>query len=203
MPTGYTSKLYDGEQSFQDFALNCAKAFGAYVEFREDSSDGPIPPSKIGAGDPWNKRELAKAEREFAKLQELTAEQWQSRTDEHNREQLRSFEEGRAEEQARLARFNEMTEAVNKWKPPTKDHEEFKKFMLQQLGTEFEYGPHYTKPPKALTVAQFQAQAISGAKRDIKYHTDELKKEIERNTGRREWAQQLWDSVGASEPPHA
>lgn len=29
MPTGYTSKLYDGEQSFEDFVLSCMDAFDA------------------------------------------------------------------------------------------------------------------------------------------------------------------------------
>ena len=42
MPTGYTSKIADGI-GFKDFALSCARAFGACIEMRDDPSDKPIP----------------------------------------------------------------------------------------------------------------------------------------------------------------
>ena len=41
MPTGYTSKIGD-DQSFKDFALRCARNFGANILMRDDPMDAEI-----------------------------------------------------------------------------------------------------------------------------------------------------------------
>ena len=42
MPTGYTEDIYNGKDvTFKDFALKCARAFGACVHQREDNIDDP------------------------------------------------------------------------------------------------------------------------------------------------------------------
>ena len=44
MPTGYTHPVQEGKiTELRDFALNCARAFGACVTMRDDPSDTPIP----------------------------------------------------------------------------------------------------------------------------------------------------------------
>ena len=44
MPTGYTSDIYDGKDiSFREYALKCARNFGAYVEMRDSSLDTEMP----------------------------------------------------------------------------------------------------------------------------------------------------------------
>ena len=42
MPTGYTAGILEGE-TFEQYALQCAKAFGALVMMRDEPSDAPIP----------------------------------------------------------------------------------------------------------------------------------------------------------------
>jgi hypothetical protein len=42
MPTGYTAPIADG-MTFEQFALGCARAFGALVTMRDEPSDAPIP----------------------------------------------------------------------------------------------------------------------------------------------------------------
>ena len=40
MPTGYTADIYEGNDvSFRDFALKCARAFGACIEQRDDDAN--------------------------------------------------------------------------------------------------------------------------------------------------------------------
>ena len=40
MPTGYTTDIYNGKDvTFKDFALKCARAFGACIHQREDNID--------------------------------------------------------------------------------------------------------------------------------------------------------------------
>ena len=42
MPTGYTEDIYNGKDvTFKDFALKCARAFGACVHQRDDDANDP------------------------------------------------------------------------------------------------------------------------------------------------------------------
>ena len=47
MPIGYTSKLHDGDQPFNEFIMSCARAFGALVTMRDDPNDAPIPEFEV------------------------------------------------------------------------------------------------------------------------------------------------------------
>lgn len=42
MPTGYTHKIKDG-MTFKEYALRCARNFGALMDMRDDPMDAPIP----------------------------------------------------------------------------------------------------------------------------------------------------------------
>lgn len=44
MPTGYTYPVCEGKiTEFPDFALSCARAFGALISMREEPMDAPLP----------------------------------------------------------------------------------------------------------------------------------------------------------------
>ncbi len=43
MPTGYTAILMEKGQTFQEFIMGCARAFGALIEMRDSPNDAPIP----------------------------------------------------------------------------------------------------------------------------------------------------------------
>ena len=43
MPTGYTATLMEKGQTFQEFIMGCARAFGALIEMRDSPNDAPIP----------------------------------------------------------------------------------------------------------------------------------------------------------------
>jgi len=50
MPTGYTDKINEGI-TFKTFALNCARAFGACVEFRDEGGGGEVIPEVFHPSD--------------------------------------------------------------------------------------------------------------------------------------------------------
>ena len=60
MPTGYTADIKDGI-SFQTYALNCARAFGACVMLRDEPGD-------------YHLKAMEKARNALAKLESLTHE---------------------------------------------------------------------------------------------------------------------------------
>ena len=59
MPTGYTATLVEHGQTFPEFAMQCAKAFGACITLRDEPFDAPIP-TKFKAST-WHTKQQAKA----------------------------------------------------------------------------------------------------------------------------------------------
>src|SRR5665213_2401224 len=74
MPTGYTSKLYEGkDQSFNEFVMRCARAFGALITMRDDPSDAPIPDEFTA--DSYYSERIATTTRELAEVSAWTQTQ--------------------------------------------------------------------------------------------------------------------------------
>ena len=74
MPTGYTCDVVSGKiDTFEKFALQCARAFGATITMRDDPFDAPIP-EKFEPSD-YNLKRLIEVKHELKRLQSLTAEQ--------------------------------------------------------------------------------------------------------------------------------
>ena len=69
MPSGYTNKIKD-DISFEEFALSCARAFGACVEMRDDPGDAKIPEEFTPS--PYYKKALDDAYIEKTRLEELS-----------------------------------------------------------------------------------------------------------------------------------
>jgi len=60
MPTGYTYPVVEGKiTEFSDFALSCARAFGALITMRDDPHDTPIPETFEPSD--YNAKKLAEA----------------------------------------------------------------------------------------------------------------------------------------------
>lgn len=67
MPTGYTAPIYEGKQiTFPEFAMQCARAFGALIDMRDDPMDSPIPDAFVP--DTYHARELVKAREQLADM---------------------------------------------------------------------------------------------------------------------------------------
>lgn len=71
MPTGYTASVQDGKiTEFRDFAMQCARAFGATITMRDDPSDAPIP--EAFEPENYNAKRLIEAQEEIARLNAMT-----------------------------------------------------------------------------------------------------------------------------------
>ena len=66
MPTGYTAKLMEQGQTFPEFIMSCARAFGALIMMRDDPANAPIP-EKFEPSD-YHVRALKKAYVEQTRL---------------------------------------------------------------------------------------------------------------------------------------
>jgi hypothetical protein len=196
MPTGYTYKLVEQGQSFPEFATQCARAFGACVMMRDDDPNTPIP--EKFEPDPYHANKIVERKKELADLQRMTAEERDQFGQMRKAEAVKKILDGMAKDSAEDARIDEMMGHVNAWNPPTPEHEDLKKFMLDQLTISRHGLGFYQKRLKEIegrTPAGFYADALEGAQQGLTYAIEANQKEIERAKARTDWIQKLRASL--------
>ena len=193
MPTGYTSDIYNGKDvSFNDFALKCARAFGACIEQRDD--------------DPNDKPKLIEKTKDSYNIEKLKeAKKWKKPTkaefDAYVKKQITYYNDQIDKQNKLTVRYQKMLDKANDWTPPTKEHEGLKKFMIEQLtgSLDFDCSSDYYQRElnniKQLTYNQYVKNMRDSNKRDIEYHTNELKKDNERIDNRNAWISALYKSL--------
>lgn len=194
MPTGYTEQIYEGKEvSFPQFALRCARAFGALVEMRDQALDAAIPDAF--AARTWHRDEHEKA------VDRLTqALSWT--TQEAADEALHDFEaaadrvaESNAKSHTRWERYQRMLNEVYRWNPPSKDHEELKKFMIKQLTESMDHDCYIMELPVRLSGPAYRERAIQQAQKDIAFHRKYDEEEASRAKERAKWVHMLKESL--------
>lgn len=201
MPTGYTHKLYAGEdQSFEDFVWSCARGMGALILMRDDPADAPIPERFEPSS--YHVEALAKAEADLAVFEAMT-----------DAEQVEMFiAEGAANVAARIAekrkrremsdRYEAMLWQVQTWEPPTDDHVRFKEFMIEQLKSSIDFDCHPGSDvyPGRLPdrIEDWYAERLKSLRWSVEYHRKALAEEIERTEDRNRWVGALRESLDGS-----
>jgi hypothetical protein len=195
MLTGYTADVKDGKVTeFADFALQCARAFGALVSMREDLRDAPIP-------DEFQPREyhseaLAKAEADMARLQAMSTDEiatWANAEQDARAEREAQWE---SDKTADRQRYEDMLEKVNAWTPPTPDHAGMKTFMVEQLQGSIKFDCDFpSKNTERVPPIDFYAEAVARAQKDIEYHQTEYAAEVAYCAERSQWVRDLKASL--------
>lgn len=195
MPTGYTQKLMENGQSFPDFVLGCARAFGACVMMRDDPQDTPIPEFKPSD---YNAKAKAEAEAEIARLEAMTPEERVAFGEERKAAALAIYRDLLERETAQNARLDVMRDQVEAWTAPTAGHLKLKKFMLQQINV----SRHDTSGAVA-RISELEKQgpefyyeeALRKARWSVEHHTKSQKEEEDRVAACNEWVRQLKQSI--------
>jgi len=196
MPTGYTAKLVEKGQSFKDFAMGCARAFGACIEMRDVPVDAPIP-DKFEPSSYYTEA-LAKNLKELKRLEAMTAAERRSFGEKEKAENVRAARASYTRNEVENQRINDMIARVAAWTPPTDEHVELKQFMLDQLTRSLNDMDDCTRRCAAAEDAaplSFYGTALASVKCNIDYDEKEIVKERERAEGRTAWIEQLRNSL--------
>jgi hypothetical protein len=197
MPTGYTSDLYEGKDvSFPEFAMRCARAFGALVQMRDMPPDAPIPDQF--APHSYHKEALERAQRQLEEVTSWDAKEAERGAERSHQELLKETLKGKVSSRALKKRYETMLEKVATWEPPTSDHERLKQYMTEQLQQSLDFDcatSLYYELPARLTGEEYREQQIAAAQRDIEYHSEQYTGEVERAEERTEWVKQLRESL--------
>ena len=195
MPTAYTADVQSGKVTdFKDFAMQCARAFGACITMRDDPNDADIP-DQFEPSD-YHLNEVAEAKKELARLASMTDEQKSISALEAYNIDCKVVLDRQQLQEAHRARYEAMLKAVEAWSPPTNDHVEMKRFMERQLreSIDFDCRP-YGSGAVRMSGSEWHDGAIAKARRDIEYHTNKYAEEVERCEKRTEWVRALRASL--------
>ncbi len=191
MPTGYTLDISNGKDvSFRDFALNCARAFGACVMQRDDPADEK---PKIMPEESYHADKL----KEIGEFKKPTKTQYSNYIKTKIADCKESIDKKKKLQKAYAAKIKE----AQNWNPPTPDHEGLKKFMIQQLTESMEFDCACThneselKKLNEMTYNDYLIQEKEHHKWHIKYHTEYLEKDLNTIRQRNKWIQDLYNSL--------
>jgi len=205
MSTGFTSEIEKGI-SFKKFAMNCARAFGACIEMRDDPHDKEIPQEFKPSDYHLRGLEDAKQElRSFEKMSFKTAKkQYLDSIKKRKDDALNSLEKKRELQR----KYESMLVEIQNWVPPSSEHVNMKDFMIKQVTDSIEwdcsgdYGDRVlqeldmeVKQGTDISVKKWLAEMINSAQKKVKYHEEDYAKEVETCRKRTEWIQLLRDSL--------
>jgi hypothetical protein len=199
MPTGYTAKIADGDVSFKEFALGCARAFGACIDMRDDPNDTPIPEKFVA--DDYHAKKLESAKARLAEAEAVTDAEAELEAVKAHEETRLSIMRGFNKAVKLKLKYLAMLEQATAYVPPSPDHEEFKAFMVQQLSDSMkwdcdtQYYERQLTELKPLSGSEWRMLDINDAKRDIDYHSGRYKEEQDRAESKTVWIQQLKQSL--------
>ena len=196
MPTGYTAGIAKGI-TFEQFAMYCARAFGALITMRDEPGDKPIPEEFVPSV--YHAEELEKARAELERLNNLTLGRAAKSVKRDYEKESQRIATAVKENNKLMEQYDAMLMQVKAWRPPTPDHVELKDFMISQIKSSLDFdsmGEYYEEHPAVLLpVTDWLVSKKAEAIKDIAYHTKEYEAEVDRTNHRNEWVKALRGSL--------
>jgi hypothetical protein len=196
MPTGYTAPIYEGKDiTFADYAMGCARAFGALMDLRDEPAGTPIPDEFIPR--PYYREHLDSALRRAAEIEAWTDEQAEAEAGQSHDKAVRDATELRQQKQELRERYEAMLAQAEAWQPPTPEHEEYAKFMVSQLRESIEHDCYEVAMPDPVSGDVYKARELEAARQMAAYYEREMNAEAGRAHGRTEWLRALRGTLEA------
>lgn len=191
MATGFTSKINEGI-SFKDFALDCARAFGAKIDIRCNSSAEEI---KIHEVDDRFLANLMRAKRKQTDFMSMTDEALRNRWQGDHHLRVREWEIRVERKKELLEKYKAMLAEVEAWEPPSENHTGLKNFMREQIEESIKWDCEIDEKPTQETFEDWRKSLVEYYKDDVDYHLKRLEEERTRAAENNKWSRQLFKSL--------
>jgi len=200
MPTNYTADI-EKDMSFEDYVLGCSRAFGATMHQRDDNMKDK--PKLRGVESSHHVDALSIAKKTVVELEAMKGVN--DRTAFGKKvieEEIACSQESFNKKIMLKNKYENMRSKVYNWFPPTRDHENLKNFMIDQINESIDFDCNTNYDMKRLTELSWAKpldkynDALRRAYKDVEYHETELFKERQRNTDANKWISALYDSLG-------
>ena len=204
MPTGYTAGIIDGEiTTFEQFATQCTRAFGATIHMRDNPMDSPYEPRTPSE---YYTNSLQSQREELERMESLTDEDIVQEFEVSRRDSLEYHEKGLEKDKANLEKLNSILSSAKAWVPPTEDHEGLRDFMIEQIESTIKVDgdPSY-HVNKIVQIKQemeggidpkvYREERIKEIKDKISYYEIENRKELVRCKQSNDWMEKFFESI--------
>ena len=199
MPSSYTSDIYyEKDVILKEFALKCARNFGALVHMRDESLDTPIRLKNLE--DSYHKKRIEELESELENLKS-NPKSIKDLEKEYNLEILKIKDEDEKRNKKIMDlkyRYESLLKQVEAWVPPTSEHINLKKFMIQQLMESIEYDCiEYSQLTHFPSKEDWIKERMSNSQlyKDLEYYKTEFEKYKKHAIKSNEWIIQLEESL--------
>ena len=184
-------------QTFEEFVMQCARAFGPCISMRDDPLDKPIP-DKLPES--YYERAYREAKEELAKLDAMDNEERLKEGKRMKNWHVNHSKKSAARSEAADARLRAMQDEVKAWKPPTGEHVKLKEFMLQQISISFNNNTKYytedIERMKAKSPMEFFEESYEMVKARVTRGESEAKEAADSRRKAEQWLRDLRRSVG-------
>jgi hypothetical protein len=191
MSTGYTAAIKEGI-SFQEYALNCARAFGALVLMRDDPADAPIPDTFEPSD--YHFKALAESQKELSEINACSDEELEVRAEAKYRTDFEYYEKSKNERDELRGKYDAMLEMAKAYEPPTPEHTGYADFLVSQIVESIKWDCNPSIPVK-LTGAAYKEERLSKIKWSLDFHIKERDAEIKSAADRTTWVRELKKSL--------
>ena len=199
MPTGYTAGVQTGKIiELKDYILDCSRGFGALIHMRDDNNSSTVKHREVSD---YHLKQLEKVQKDFEEFKNTTDEQIQQKLNENYNQCLKDKDEGLKRFEEGKQRYLDMLNKVKLWEPPTTEHFNLKNFAIKQLedSLSFDYSDnmkdYYLEIPLKEDLDSYKSYKIKSYLKDIKYHAESYKQEIENVEEANKWIDDLIDSL--------
>ena len=194
MPTAYTADISKGI-TFKEYALLCARNFGATITMRDEPLDAEIPEFKPSD---YHVKRIYEIQKEINTLENLTKDGVIQYAHQEYLDELRNARTHNDAVKNLETKYKGMLVVVSLWTPPTEDHIRLKEFMLEQLETSIKYDCNHFYDIDDIVqkdADEWLNDKISSLYKSLSYSADEYTKEVERTNDRNKWVKALRDSL--------
>lgn len=202
MATGYTAGVADGTiTTFREYALQCARAFGACVTLRDDPLNAEIAESQPSD---YHEKALAEAEVELAAFVAMDESDLRQMHDREYEENVASATRTFEEKELTLQRYKSMLAAAKAFRPPSPEHEEYAKFLVSQLQESIRWDcdasywndlSHWENLKTRVPLETWVSEKLARLRWTVDYHRKHHREELERTAARNNWVAQLKEAL--------
>lgn len=198
MPTGYTAPIAEGI-TFKKYAMGCARAFGALIMMRDDPSDAEIPEEFEPST--YHRDRIEEDSKELKALLSMTVDEATAMAKAAYEKDRKYHSDGISKDKELLGKYQAMLSEVESYVSPSPDHDNFKKFMADQIreSINFDCNSDYHQRALDSSVLLDGRDWIESEKNrlneSLEYHRKNHQEELDRTNRRSEWVKKLRDSL--------
>jgi hypothetical protein len=195
MPTGYTCDVQDGKvTTLEDYAKTCARAF---LWQSRDSNERDL--LKLVSDETtvkYYEKSLAEARNDLAVHEALDEAGWRKMYDAENAATLKWTMDYNERKDLERLRYTTMLEKVRAWTPPSSEHYDLKKFMIEQLESSIKFDCRDTDwNIELVPFASWKKTRYETIKTKVIKQEEDYNRQMSRQDGFLTWVNDLLESV--------